>query len=247
MFETFSLRLAAGMTAALLVLPRGTVAARFYRIHLIVVLCLQAAAGVFAWETVLPDTFWLTLGVAGGAALLGCWSYAFREVSPAQLPALGLTVAATLAALALLPGPTGAAWWLARLDDATAAALLGAAMTAMLLGHWYLIAPNLSITPLLRLHYALFASLAVRCLVVGFTLVAAYINRAGFDGVTWLWLAPRVGAGLAGAAVLATMAWAAARIRSTQSATGILYVVVVFVLLGELTDQLLHQHWGGAA
>jgi hypothetical protein len=35
------------------------------------------------------------------------------------------------------------------------------------------------------------------------------------------------------------MAWQTARIRSTQSATGILYVVVIFCFLGELTSQLL--------
>jgi hypothetical protein len=35
------------------------------------------------------------------------------------------------------------------------------------------------------------------------------------------------------------MAWQSARIRSTQSATGILYVVVIFCFLGELTSQLL--------
>ena len=35
------------------------------------------------------------------------------------------------------------------------------------------------------------------------------------------------------------MAWRTARIRSTQSATGILYVVVIFCFLGELTSQLL--------
>jgi hypothetical protein len=35
------------------------------------------------------------------------------------------------------------------------------------------------------------------------------------------------------------MVWQTARIRSTQSATGILYVGVVFTLLGELCDQIV--------
>ena len=41
--------------------------------------------------------------------------------------------------------------------------------------------------------------------------------------------------------VLGVMAWrcATARLRNTQSATGILYIVVVFCFLGELTGQLL--------
>ena len=44
--------------------------------------------------------------------------------------------------------------------------------------------------------------------------------------------------------VLGWMAWETARIRSTQSATGILYVVVIVCFLGELTSQLLVEKTG---
>jgi hypothetical protein len=37
------------------------------------------------------------------------------------------------------------------------------------------------------------------------------------------------------------MAWQTARIRSTQSATGILYVVVICSFLGELTGAVLSE------
>jgi hypothetical protein len=40
------------------------------------------------------------------------------------------------------------------------------------------------------------------------------------------------------------MAWETARIRSTQSATGILYVAVIMCFLGELTSQLLVEKTG---
>jgi hypothetical protein len=40
------------------------------------------------------------------------------------------------------------------------------------------------------------------------------------------------------------MAWQAAKIRSTQSATGILYVVVIFCIVGELTSQILSRNTG---
>ena len=43
--------------------------------------------------------------------------------------------------------------------------------------------------------------------------------------------------------VLGWMAWQTARIRSTQSATGILYVVVIFCFLGELTSLLLPRQY----
>ena len=54
-----------------------------------------------------------------------------------------------------------------------------------------------------------------------------------------LWLPVRWGLGLLGPLLLAGMAWQTARIRSTQSATGILYVVVILCFVGELTSQLL--------
>src|SRR6185436_8543994 len=104
------------------------------------------------------------------------------------------------------------------------ALLLGTSMTAMLLGHWYLIAHNLSIVPLLRLHYAMFFAFALR-LVCVLVMLAVALSSTSLDQLSWLWLSLRIGAGLLGAGILGYMAYAAARIRSTQSATGILYVV----------------------
>jgi hypothetical protein len=64
------------------------------------------------------------------------------------------------------------------------------------------------------------------------------------DSEMILWLAVRWGIGFIGPLVLAWMAWETARIRSTQSATGILYVVVILCFLGELTSQLLQTRTG---
>jgi hypothetical protein len=61
---------------------------------------------------------------------------------------------------------------------------------------------------------------------------------------TGLWLVPRWALGIVGPLALGWMAWETARIRSTQSATGILYVVVIFCFLGELTSQLLLSQSG---
>src|SRR5207248_10510315 len=47
------------------------------------------------------------------------------------------------------------------------AALLGTATTAMLMGHSYLIAPSMSLKPLLRLLGALFVALLLRALLAG--------------------------------------------------------------------------------
>jgi hypothetical protein len=52
-------------------------------------------------------------------------------------------------------------------------------------------------------------------------------------------LGGRILIGLVGPAIIAWMVWQTARIRSTQSATGILYAGVVLAFLGELLGQLL--------
>jgi hypothetical protein len=123
--------------------------------------------------------------------------------------------------------------------------VLGSATTAMLMGHSYLIAPAMSIAPLLRLLIALGASLAVR---VGLAFLGLWLWNASRSGPLesdiWLWLPTRWLLGLVGPLALGWMAWETARIRSTQSATGILYVVVIVCYLGELTSQLLVEKTG---
>ena len=52
-------------------------------------------------------------------------------------------------------------------EDLSSAALLGSCTSAMLMGHSYLIAPAMSLSPLLRLLAAMAVSLAVRVLLAG--------------------------------------------------------------------------------
>ena len=123
--------------------------------------------------------------------------------------------------------------------------MLGTATTAMLMGHSYLIAPAMSMAPLLRLLIALGVSLAVRVSLACVGLWLWNTSRAGpAESELWLWLPTRWLLGLVGPLALGWMAWETARIRSTQSATGILYVVVIVSYLGELTSQLLVEKTG---
>jgi hypothetical protein len=59
-----------------------------------------------------------------------------------------------------------------------------------------------------------------------------------------LWLPVRWLVGIVGPLVFGWMAYSAAKIRSTQSATGILYVAVVCTILGELLSMLLTRQTG---
>jgi hypothetical protein len=248
MLATFCLRLACGLVAALLVLSPAQVNPRFYRVQFLTILGLTALAVAVLWQT--PGVgLWLALAAALALAFLGSLAWSL-EGAPGGRLLIGLSLAAQGAALAALAGERSGETermvstvplLLSLADDLTSALLLGAATTAMLMGHSYLIAPGMSITPLLQLVATLFAATLLRMLVAGVTLWCWTAGRPALTPTdeTVLWLPLRWGLGFAAPLILGWMAWEAAKIRSTQSATGILYVVVIFCFLGELTSQLL--------
>jgi len=241
MLAIFCLRLASGMLACLLLLSPAQVNPRFFRTHFLTVLGLTALAAAFLRD-VADLWLWLTLAAVLVLAALGSMAWMLDEAPGGQ----AWTVATLpLALLALGQAgycvrDQGEPWWLL-LDDLTAAALLGSAMTAMLIGHSYLIAPAMSLQPLYRLLGALAASTVVRICVAtgGLWLWTGAAAGTRLDSEMILWLAVRWGIGFLGPLVLCWLAWETTRIRSTQSATGILYVVVILCFLGELTSQLL--------
>jgi hypothetical protein len=246
MVAIFCLRLAFGLIGSLLLLSPAQVNPRFYRVHFLVALGLAAVAAVFVGEAS-GLGLWLALGGGMLLAYVGStlWSL---EGAPLGRTAIALTFAALGLALGLAEWarPGEGDFGRRLLGDVTSAALLGTAMTAMLLGHSYLIAPAMSLTPLLRLLAALAVATLLRMAVAGFGLWSWTTEHSltNLSDGTVLWLPVRWGLGFVGPLALAGMAWQTARIRSTQSATGILYVVVIFCFLGELTGQLLWSDTG---
>jgi hypothetical protein len=228
--------------AALLLLPSTQINPRFYRVQFLTVLGLTAVATAFLREqTVLG--LWLALGAAMVLAFLGSivWHV---EGAPAGLVLIWLSVPVLGAALLTAGSAFGNPWLI--VDDLASAALLGSATTAMLIGHSYLIAPAMSLTPLDRLLAALGICLLIRLVLAGFELWSwtGQLGSANLETEMWFLLLVRWGLGIIAPLVLGWMAWETARIRSTQSATGILYVVVIVCFLGELTSQLLVDKTG---
>jgi hypothetical protein len=239
LLATFCLRLACGLAAALLVLSPKQVAPRFYRVQFLTILGLVAGAGVLLRQS--ADYLLLAaLAAALLLAFLGSVTW-MLEGAPGGLLLVVLTFSALAAALVLNVRPasqeTGSLLWPSA-EEATSAALLGFATSAMLMGHSYLIAPAMSIVPLMRLLMGLGAALLVRMLVSGLQLGIGSRSSAS-PGDVFLWLPVRWALGFVGPLILTWMAWQCAKIRSTQSATGILYVVVILCFIGELTGQLL--------
>lgn len=251
----FCLRLALGMVAAMVILPTAEVAPRFYRTQFLVVLGLTTAAGFCmcmvhlelrqaeGWtdRMILPGVM---VGIALLTSCFGSVTYNL-EGAPGGRILIGLTILALL--VATVKADLHSAWF----DALPSAALLGAAMSSMLMGHSYLIAPGMSMTPLRRLLVALFVAVALRSWLEGWIAYYGWIERqhgrnwAGnpatqaslqLDGILML---VRLGVGIIGVLVLGWLAWRCAAIRSTQSATGILYVVVILSFFGELLSLLL--------
>ena len=243
MIATFCLRLALGMLGTLFLLPARQMHPRFFRTHFLTVLGLCLVATVLNWATPLG----IAAVVAAVLAFLGTVAWIF-ERPPIGWTLVVLTGAAGLTALALAEplsvDRTPLACRVA--DDLTAAALLGTALTAMLVGHSYLISPGLSIQPLMRQLYALGIAIVLRAAGAGAALWfwTADHDLTNLNDETVLWLPVRWLIGLAGPLAFGWMAYRTAKIRSTQSATGILYVVVILTFLGELTSLLLMRETG---
>jgi hypothetical protein len=133
-----------------------------------------------------------------------------------------------------------------------AALAAGSVCVAMILGHFYLVIPRLPIRPLILLCGVLVISLLARLVMTGVAIVtwgSQYETPRASDAVRFVWqnLAveeglifwPRLLAGLVAPLLLAVMAWRTARIRSTQSATGLLYIAIVFTTIGEFLGRFL--------
>src|SRR6266581_524478 len=114
---------------------------------------------------------------------------------------------------------------------------LGAATAAMLLGHWYLVTPKLSPTPLRRMMWLLLASLGLQALL--FVLAVTTVSSGPLGGpIGWLtWL--RLLAGILLPIVITILALLASRAASLQASTGLLYIGLALVMAGSIAGASL--------
>ncbi|HEY3226482.1 MAG TPA: hypothetical protein VGK61_05770 [Planctomycetota bacterium] len=123
----------------------------------------------------------------------------------------------------------------------TSASLLGSSLVAMLLGHAYLRNAGMSFEPLTRLAM-MFLGSAIAKTAVSLIFLASQQRRWWprlFDDFDGMLVLTRVVAGLAVPILFAGMALSCAKSRANQSATGILYGAVIFVLAGELISMYM--------
>jgi hypothetical protein len=208
--------------------------------------CAASSAGLALVATLLGDGVerfaWLL--VAAVAALV--YARARRPgTAPKALAVTSVAVGVFAAALFALLSSDGHGW-LAVAGSVSSALLLGAVTVTMILGHWYLVDTSLSIAPLRDGAFWLWLSVLARWAVVGLALALGgwevlHIGRAAdlVFSTRGLFFLFRSLTGLLAPVALAALVWQTVKIRSTQSATGLLYVALMLVLFGELISQFL--------
>ncbi|HEY3176457.1 MAG TPA: hypothetical protein VGK94_11945 [Candidatus Polarisedimenticolia bacterium] len=162
-----------------------------------------------------------------------------------------------LDALSLIPAGDGThvARLLYPLDAVSAGLVPGSALIAMILGHYYLNVPGLSIGHLQRLTLVFLGTVIVRGAVVLFSVArsrealsplmgllldtGSLMQPGGLDPFVLVLLLLHVLFGVVASGAMAFMAWRTALISSTQSATGILYVALLMTIMGELASRYL--------
>ncbi len=169
-----------------------------------------------------PLLLWTTVICGGGAIVAQGLGFGVGEMAPA--PALTI------------------------LSFLSSAALLGGASTAMILGHWYLVLPSMDVALLQSLVKFHIGTTILRVVVVAAVVWVALQawqspSGAGYDryvlSLDGVFLWQRVLFGLGSPALLSYLVWETAKIRSTQSATGILYVDFFTVVVGEVLAKYL--------
>lgn len=197
----------------------------------------------FGFTCVALDTLALGLALFAGPE----FEPAFRQAAWALGVSLFFTLCFTIAlkvrvrwflwtcfAAAVLSGVLALVWpWKAHASlsvrSISSALLLGSVTLAMMLGHWYLVTPKLSIAPLKRYSNSYILLTVWMTLMVAFGYFSSPI-QALWDKVFILF---RVAWGLLPPLGMAYWIWETVRTRSTQSATGILYAAMVCTLMGE--------------
>ncbi|HET7452338.1 MAG TPA: hypothetical protein VFL12_06325 [Thermoanaerobaculia bacterium] len=230
----FLLQAAAGTSLLLVLFPHRVLGKGFFELHAAI-----AAAFLLLAAVVGPRGLPRSLA-AGALALLAAYGLAVRAGRAARaIPLLAIPGAVQvllLASAAAAAAPDVAGWVFA--DLLLGALLFGGVLLTMNLGHWYLVSRSLPTRLLFGAASGYAALAAARALYLGFVAIAVP-SRAGWEALTsfdrdLLFFLFRILWGIAGPVALSYYVFRTSKMRSNQAATGLLYVALIFVLVGEL-------------
>ncbi|MFQ5589978.1 MAG: hypothetical protein ACE5HE_02335 [Phycisphaerae bacterium] len=268
MFTTFAYTLGGGMLATLATGRHEELPRRLINVISLIVFAL--AFLVLAWDV--RESGW-SLQARGGLPRASGTALAVAALATALIRSAGVrlkvtsrlicglgglagVVAACASALAICgrSGPASPyATAIVVSGQVAGAFLLGSITIAWLLGHAYLTASGLSIAPLRHFCRLLVAAVVLRTLFVPASIAIAWVVgrhevRSILDDMlnAWFVISLRVGVGLLPVGLFAYMVADCVRIRSTRSATGILYFGSIFTYVGELASQQIVAECGWA-
>jgi hypothetical protein len=242
---------AAGILAALLWAPFRELGRFFFVLNAgvaFVLLCLAApyrliSPGATLSGRVLAGLALALVGAYLAALLLLRGGRSWRGLLLAAAAAAIMTTAAD----GWLAAGDGGPKWVFGINAVCSAALLGSVTVGMLLGHWYLVRTRLDVSHLSTFATLFGIALAARAAALLAGLLGAgarspsgplsYLRLTAIDRGFFFW--QRVLFGILGPAAFVFMVRETARLRSTQSATGILYMAMIFVVYGEFLARYL--------
>ncbi|MCB9914718.1 MAG: hypothetical protein H6828_06150 [Planctomycetes bacterium] len=250
----FCLQLGFGVLLALAFVPKAPVGVLFYRVMgttalvpLAIAALVPVTHGGRAWGDPAVLCAW--------ASILAWPIYSGPVRGRRWAAALGWALAFCVAALVLtlrraLPEESAAELALASLSALATGAVAGSVGLAMVLGHWYLTVPNLSVKHLGRLNRVTMGSMAASLLLLGLSLLffqgQLYSERGSSIFGPWglFHLGTRALVGLVLPLVFAFMTTGSLKYGNTRSATGILYASTVLVLIGTALSINLQDSYG---
>jgi hypothetical protein len=252
-------QLAVGGIAGLAVPPFAVIERGFYKssagiflgaalVYLAGRIELALRAGALPPHALAELVLWAVFAAATARYLAALWD----EASAARMRRYPWALFSGLAALVLtadgyrLGGAVGSGMLLYPFAFLTGAASLGAVATGMLLGHWYLIDLGLSIAPLRRLLRYFVAVTGLHTAVIVGTLAAfAVLPGPTAAAAATLWrdqlplFATRLVLGPVAALAIAYLIHRTLAIPQTMAATGLFYIAILFVLVGEMLGRLV--------
>jgi len=120
------------------------------------------------------------------------------------------------------------------------ALLLGTVTVGMLLGHWYLIDTGQSLDPFIRIYKFFVVALVVQTIFLLMSLIVLYNFGVSESGLERLWtdhrtlFLTRVISGQVAPLILSWMIWRTLVIPHTMAATGLFYIALLGVFVGEI-------------
>ena len=266
MIGLFVIKLATGITLMWLLMPRKEVTDGFFRIQMRLLLGLTVLAALMlstqgTWQPLIDGeqadsesfeesaedvllsaasqmrTAMIALSVI---AYVGSILWAIGRRTPGNI-SIYLLCAGSVIALMIHSWsvPNQVHGLLQSVADLSSAAVLGSMITGMLLGHWYLTTPTMSIRPLWWFGKAIIVAASVRLLISGWCVSSHGIPS--HDASHWIWLLLRWVGGIVVPLIVAVLVFRILRYRNTQSATGVLFAGLILVFMGEMTSALLER------